>query len=77
MGGSFQLVAVDVLQLLPTVNDLTSVPIFVAVDRVRLCYPEQGEDTWTDYRRRKRKAKSPKEKPDNFFTTTTTTTTTQ
>ena len=31
--------------------------IFVALNRVRLCYPEQLEETWTGSRRRRKKKK--------------------
>ena len=30
--------------------------IFVALDRVRLCYPEQGDVTWTGKSKRRAKA---------------------
>ena len=45
-----------VLQITPTnmevrlVDRLTSESIFVALDRVRKCYLEQSNDTWTGYK---------------------------
>ena len=53
-----------VLSVTPTnaevrlVDDLTSAPIFVSLDRVRHCYPEQEDICWTGGRKR-RKARSP------------------
>ena len=40
------------------VNDPTAASIFVALDRVRLCYPEQADITWTGRSRRKTAARS-------------------
>ena len=40
------------------VDDPTANSLLVSWDRVRLCYPEQGNETWTGPRRqRKRKPK--------------------
>ena len=35
------------------VDDPKAASIFVALDRVRLCYPEQSDQTWTGQRRRR------------------------
>ena len=51
-----------VLALTPTnaevrlVDDPKAASIFVALDRVRLCFPEQGNETWTGKSKRKRRA---------------------
>ena len=37
------------------VDDPTANSIFVSLDRVRLCYPEQGNETWTGTKRKKKK----------------------
>ena len=53
-----------VLSVTPTnaevrlVDDPTSAPIFVSLDRVRHCYPEQEDICWTGGRKR-RKARTP------------------
>ena len=39
------------------VDDPKAAPIFVALDRVRLCYPEQGDVTWTGKAKRRAKAR--------------------
>ncbi len=47
-----------VLNATPTnvlVDSPTVEPIFVNLNRVRLCYPEQGDETWTGPRKRRRK----------------------
>ena len=55
-----------VLSLTPTnvevrlIDDPTDEPIFVALERVRLCYPEQGGMTWTGRRKKRRRSKRPK-----------------
>ena len=52
--GSFQ-----VLTVTPTnaevrlVDDPKAAPIFFALDRVRLCYPEQGDTAWTGKAKRR------------------------
>ena len=38
------------------VNRPTDDPIFVALDRVRLCYPEQGNVVWTGHKKRRKRA---------------------
>ena len=49
----------QVLTVTPTnaevrlVDDPKAAPIFVALDRVRLCYPEQGDVTWTGKTKRR------------------------
>ena len=37
--------------------------IFVALNRVRLCYPEQGSNTWTGHKKRRKRKKPSKESP--------------
>ena len=50
-----------VLQVTPTnvevrlVDQPKSESIFVALERVRRCYPEQGNVTWTGHKKRRRK----------------------
>ena len=52
-----------VLSLTPTnaevrlVDDPKQTPIFVSLDRVRRCYPELGDDTWTGPRKKRKKNK--------------------
>ena len=55
-----------VLSLTPTnaevrlIDDPTNEPIFVALERIRLCYPEQGGTTWTGRQKKKRRSKRTK-----------------
>jgi hypothetical protein len=45
------------------VDDPKAAPIFVALDRVRICYPEQTDVTWTG--RSKRRMVTPSKKPNS------------
>ena len=47
------------------VDDPKAAPIFVALDRVRLCYPEQGDVTWTGTSRRRAVTRSRKSNSDH------------
>jgi len=55
-----------VLSLTPTnaevrfIDDPTNEPIFVALERIRLCYPEQEGTTWTGRQKKKWKSKRTK-----------------
>ena len=59
-----------VLTIFPTnvevrlVDDPKAAPIFVALDRVRLCYPEQGDVTWTGKSKRRAAIRSKKSDSD-------------
>ena len=55
-----------VLQVTPTNAEVRLIdrpkdePIFVALDRIRLCYTEQGDDSWSGHKKhRKRQPKKP------------------
>ncbi len=43
--------------------------IFVALERVRRCYPEQGDATWTGHKKRRRKSRKKKSTSDEEATT--------
>ena len=38
------------------IDDPTASSIFVSLDRVRLCYPEQGNKTWKGLKEKKKRA---------------------
>ena len=55
-----------VLQVTPTNAEVRLIdrpkdePIFVALDRIQLCYPEQGDDSWSEHKKcRKHQPKKP------------------
>ena len=60
----------QVLTVTPTnvevrlVDDPKAAPIFVALDRVRLCYPEQGDVTWTGKSKKRAAIRSKKSDSD-------------
>ena len=47
-------------------------PIFVALNRVRLCYPEQGNTTWSGLKGSRRKPKNAISKPQKATHSTST-----
>ena len=59
-----------VLSLTPTnvevrlVDNPTLDPIFVSLDRVRRCYPELGNNTWTGPRKKRKRAKKSRHQKD-------------
>ena len=54
------------------VDSPTDDPIFVNLNRIRLCYPDQGESTWTGEKkkRKRKKKKSVPTEPEHAATTT-------
>ena len=63
-----------VLKVTPTNVELRLVDqpkgdsIFVALDRVRRCYSEQGDDTWTGHKRKRRRKLKKSVQPDEVET---------
>ena len=68
-----------VLQVTPTnaevrlVDQPNDESIFVALDRVRRCYPEQGNETWTGHKKKRKKKCKKSTKPAAKNTSTVTT----
>lgn len=52
------------VRLVDVVDDPKAAPIFVALDRVCLCYPEQGDVTWTGKSKRRAAIRSKKSDSD-------------